>query len=236
MQKVCMKMIMTNKNTMKFSIEYDDFSVDDTQRLKKINDKIYELEGIKKERKKRKSEIEQKISSLNQFLSIADQVTQALDQLTNLLLNEVVELLQEKLTIALQEVLEQPIELLIDKTSKRGSIDLSFSINRNGYKENIMKAQGGSVVNILSVGLRLFALTRLDKEKHRRLLILDEQDCWLHPHLVPKLVKIIKLAAEELGFQIIYISHHDKYIFEEYADKIFKLSYINDEVIVTSLD
>ena len=68
----------------------------------------------------------------------------------------------------------------------------------------------------------MFALTTLDPAKHRRFLVLDEQDCWLRPDLVPKLVKIVREAGRALGFQVIMISHHDLSIFERYADKVYR--------------
>jgi predicted ATPase len=85
-----------------------------------------------------------------------------------------------------------------------------------------MKGQGGSVANVLSVGLRMFALTTLDPAVHRRFLVLDEQDCWLRPDLVPRLVKIVHEAGRALGFQVLMISHHDISAFEQYADKIYQ--------------
>lgn len=74
----------------------------------------------------------------------------------------------------------------------------------------------------MSVGLRLFALASLSQE-HSGFLVLDEQDCWLRPELVPKLVKIVHETGKELGFQILMISHHDTKLFDRYADKIYKL-------------
>ena len=65
-------------------------------------------------------------------------------------------------------------------------------------------------------------------------LILDEQDCWLKPDLVSKLVKIIKSAASELGFQMIMISHHDISAFVDIADKIYRLEQNGDTVQVSN--
>ena len=87
-----------------------------------------------------------------------------------------------------------------------------------------MRGQGGSVANILSVGLRMFALTTLDPSQHRRFLVLDEQDCWLRPDLVPRLVKIVHDAGRALGFQVLMISHHDATNFSRYADRIYRLT------------
>ena len=60
--------------------------------------------------------------------------------------------------------------------------------------------------------------------------MLDEQDCWLRPELVPKLVNIVHRAARELEFQVLMISHHDVGLFEKYADKIYRLTPKNGTV------
>ena len=155
-------------------------------------------------------------------LQIEGDVSRALDQLSDQLFGNVIKLLEEKLTIALQEVLEQPIALKVECRYLRGSAAIEFHIERDGSREDIMKGQGGSVANILSVGLRMFALTTLDAKQHRRFLVLDEQDCWLSPDLVPRLVKIVHDAGSALDFQVLMISHHDLTAFERYADRIYR--------------
>jgi predicted ATPase len=69
----------------------------------------------------------------------------------------------------------------------------------------------------------MFALTTLDEATHRRFLVLDEQDCWLHPDLVPRLVKIVHEAGTALGFQVLMVSHHDPDLFKAYADRVYQL-------------
>ena len=69
----------------------------------------------------------------------------------------------------------------------------------------------------------MFALANLDPNEHRRFLVLDEQDCWLRPELVPRLVNIVHQAARELEFQVIMISHHDIGLFQKYTDKVYRL-------------
>ena len=159
---------------------------------------------------------------LNDYLAIADAVDEALDKLSEDMFGQIVRVLEEKLTLALQEVLEQPIVLKAERSYKRGSATISFHVEREGHREDIMRGQGGSVANILSVGLRMFALATLDESKHRRFLVLDEQDCWLRPDLVPRLVKIVHEAGKALGFQVLMISHHDIAAFDQYADKVYK--------------
>jgi ABC-type glutathione transport system ATPase component len=163
------------------------------------------------------------LAAVNEYLNIADAVDEALDKLSEQLFGKIVGVLEQNLTLALADVLEQSIQLKVDRSYKRGAATLSFHVERDGHPEDIMKGQGGSVANVLSVGLRMFALKTLDPDVHRRFLVLDEQDCWLRPDLVPRLVKIVHEAGRELGFQVLMISHHDSSAFEKYADKIYEI-------------
>ncbi|MGE3637373.1 MAG: DNA repair protein [Pirellulales bacterium] len=164
------------------------------------------------------------VAECEKHLAIGDKVSVALEQLSQQLFNVVLGVVEEKLSIALQEILEQPIRFRAEADFKRGAATVDFWVERDGHREDVLRGQGGSVANILSVGLRLFALATLDEQKHRRVLILDEQDCWLRPDLVPRLVKIIHEAGKALGFQVILISHHDVSHFEQFADRIY---YVN---------
>jgi ABC-type glutathione transport system ATPase component len=159
---------------------------------------------------------------VNRYLAIADKVSEALEQLGEQLFQQLLAVVEEKLTIALQEILEQPIKFRTDSDFKRQMASVEFWIDRDGNREDVLKGQGGSVANVLSVGLRMFALTTLDPQEHRRFLVLDEQDCWLRPDLVPRLVKIVREASQALGFQVLMISHHDQALFERYADRIYQ--------------
>jgi len=171
---------------------------------------------------KRSIELARTFDQLNAYLALAPQVTQALELLNQQLFQKLLGAVQEKLTIALQEILEQPIVVKAEADFKRGGATVEFSIERGGQPEDILRGQGGSVANVLSVGLRMFALATLDETQHRRFLVLDEQDCWLRPDLVPRLVKIVYEAGRALGFQVLMISHHDIGLFERYADRIYQ--------------
>lgn len=157
-------------------------------------------------------------------LTLAPQVTDALETLSDRLFKTVLSVVEKQGTIALQEVLDQEIELKAEPTFKRGTAAVEFWINNAGNREDVLRGQGGSVANILSVSLRMLALATLDQKVHRRVLILDEQDCWLRPDLVPKFVSIVQQAGRKLGFQVIMISHHDPSVFERFADKIYRFT------------
>lgn len=188
-----------------------------------VTRRLAQLEGTKDLLERQKRECETRVAAADAWLKLEPDVTAALEALSANLFERVTALLREKLTIALQEVLEQPIALKVETDYKRGKATISFAIEREGKEENIMKGNGGSVANVLSVGLRLFALRTLDEKEHRRFLVLDEQDCWLRPDVVPRFVKIIHEASKALGFQVLMISHHDASVFETHADRIIRL-------------
>jgi hypothetical protein len=181
------------------------------------------LDGQRLSLRDRRDACDASLRRVLDYLNLAPDVEAALDRLSQLLFAQITGALENTVTFALQEVLGQSIRLKVTQEFKRGVVTIGFHIERDGHAEDIMRGQGGSVANILSVGLRLFALAQLDERKHRRFLVLDEQDCWLAPELIPRLVKIIHDAGTKLGFQVLMISHHDASAFSDFADRIYEL-------------
>lgn len=187
--------------------------------------KLAQKQGIRNTIQSNLRRDEEDLRQASAFLDRAPRVHEALEDLSQKIFQEVSQALESNLTLWLQDVLEQPLEVKVRTEYKRNSASVEFVIERDGQEEDIMRGQGGSVVNVLSVGLRIFALKLMtddERSPHRRFLILDEPDAWLRPDRVPRLVKIIHDVGKELGFQTILISHHDVELFEEYADKIYR--------------
>lgn len=185
--------------------------------------RVDRLAGMRKEKQTRQAKVRKQLETLEARLELAQPVTEALRSLSEKLFEQELRIVEEKLTIALQDVLEQPVCFRAIPDFRNGSAVVDFSIERDGSAEDVQRGQGGSVHNILSVGLRMFALATLGKADHRGFLVLDEQDCWLRPELVTRLVKIVKDAGQELGFQVLMISHHSLRHFDRYADRILQL-------------
>jgi ABC-type glutathione transport system ATPase component len=190
----------------------------------RIKQRFGELSGVRRELRAQQARLGTEIAALRGQLDLAPKVEQALEKLSDELFGREARALELHLTRAVQEVLEQPLELKVERAHKRGGTTMKLYVEREGKREDVMKGQGGSVANVLSVGLRLVALMKLDPVEHRKVLVLDEQDCWLAPELVPRLVQLVAEAARSLGFQVLMISHHDVASFEQYADRIIRLS------------
>jgi len=164
-----------------------------------------------------------KLAEMDDFLAQAPRIADRLDQLSQHLFGDILDEVERNLSLALREILEQDLKVVTTREVKKWKVNITFGIERQGKREDILTGQGGSVCNIISVGLRLIALSQLHEKDHRRFLILDEQDCWLRPDLVPRLMRIIHAIAHKLQFQTLVISHHDVSLFREYADRIYRV-------------
>ena len=182
------------------------------------------LQGQRDELASRQTHVDRELAEAQAFLSISDDVISALAQLSHDVFERDLQVIESTITKALQEVLEQPVVFKATGSFKNNASHVDFSIERNGHSQDILRGQGGSVANVVSVGLRMFAITMLNETNHRKFLVLDEQDCWLHPDLVPRLVKIVHEAGTALGFQVLMISHHEEANFVRNADRVYRLT------------
>ena len=219
--KTVMKVIRMMRSD---NFQDDNFEPDNLTPTSGVRNRLEQLKGRREERERQSKDAKRCSGEIDGYLAITDQVTRALECLSKTVFEEVLGVVQKHATRALQEVLDQPIELKAQADFKRGVATVEFWIDREGSKEDVKRGQGGSVSNVLSVALRMLALARQDTSIHRRFLVLDEQDCWLKPDIVPKLVKIVRSAGRTMGFQVIMISHHDQSMFEQFADKVYRFT------------
>lgn len=164
--------------------------------------------------------------SVQDFLVLAPKARDRLEELSKALFGKILDEVELNLTHGIREILGQDRVVITEREVKSNRLQIHFQIHNQGNEdeiEDIMSGQGGSVCNILSVGLRLIALSQLPEEQHRRFLVLDEQDCWLKPALIPKFMKLINEIADKLSLQLLVISHHPLDLFAGAADRIFEL-------------
>lgn len=197
------------------------------------------LQVLKERKRAYQSEVallNKKIEALQEELDLAPKVHDALEHLSAQMFDELLEGIGKELSLALRAVMHQDIDLRANvDVRRREGMRVEFWIERDGCKEDLLRGQGGSVVNVLSVGMRLFALSELDQSLHRPTLFLDEPDAWLSPDLVPRLMRVITLAASDLGFQVVVISHHDIGLLQEGVNKIIQFSPNADGTVSTNV-
>jgi len=166
------------------------------------------------------------LAETRDFLTLAPAARLALEELSTALFGTVLDEVEANLTHAIREILGQDRVVASQREVKNNRLQIHFQIQNQGDEErieDILTGQGGSVCNILSVGLRLIALSQLEEARHRPFLVLDEQDCWLRPALIPRFMKLINEIAARLGLQLLVISHHPIDLFAGAADRIFEL-------------
>jgi len=171
--------------------------------------------------------VRRKLTEVRGFLDLAPKARDTLEELSTALFGRILDEVEANLTHAIREILGQDRVVVTEREVKNNRLQIHFLIRNQGREdeiEDIMSGQGGSVCNILSVGLRLIALSQLPEVSHRPFLVLDEQDCWLKPGLIPKFMKLIQEIAARLDLQLLVISHHPLDLFAGSADRIFELT------------
>lgn len=181
------------------------------------------FQGLAEERVRAHAETRRRKQEAEDFLELAPRADALLRQLATSLFGEILDDVEANLTHALREILGQERRVRSRREIKSNRLHVSLYVESPEGEEDILVGQGGSVCNILSVGLRCIALSRLDAERHRPFLVLDEQDCWLKPELVPVFMKLLKRIAEALELQVLVISHHPLDLFATHARNILEL-------------
>ncbi len=190
---------------------------------RELERRLDRLSGVAEARVRGYAETREALSRVDGFLAAAPAAASRLEVLTGELFGEVIDDIEVNLTHAVREILGQDREVRACREVRGNRLSIHFEMVNQGESEDVMSGQGGSVCNILSVGLRLIALSQLDAGRHRPFLVLDEQDCWLRPDLVPRFAKLIRKIGDRLGFQVLYISHHPVDHFMGEATKVFAL-------------
>jgi hypothetical protein len=166
------------------------------------------------------------LDGVRDFLTLVPRARDTLEELSTALFGQILDEVEANLTHAIREILGQDRVVATRREVKNNRLQIHFEIHNQGdgdRVEDIMSGQGGSVCNILSVGLRLIALSQLQPEQHRPFLVLDEQDCWIRPALIPRFMKLIGDIADRLGLQLLVISHHPLDLFADVARRIYEL-------------
>lgn len=200
--------------------------------LREIERRVERLHGLAEEKVSQHAQARTTLRSVREFLALAPRAAETLEELAGALFGEILSEVEINLTHAIREILGQDRVVKAEREVKGNRLQIRFLIHNQGREEeveDILAGQGGSVLNILSVGLRLIALSQLDPARHRPFLVLDEQDCWLRPQLVPRLMKLIAEIAKRLSLQVLAISHHPLDHFVLFADRVYALAPSRDK-------
>jgi energy-coupling factor transporter ATP-binding protein EcfA2 len=172
------------------------------------------LQSLYSFQKNEKDRIYSEVQKAQKWLVKKPEYLKFLNHLQEILHQNNVGTFSELLTYFVKDILKKDKSIILDLYTYHNLPALRIEASNQGQKESIYDGSGGSIANIVSTGLRLIALSRMN---NRQFIILDEPDCWLKPEHVPFFAKIIGEISEKLKIQTIIISHHNWQYFKDYG-------------------
>lgn len=135
--------------------------------------------------------------------------------------------IEEPVSLAQAAVYDNPYKQLAEfKNTGRGTTECYLKFERDGNIINPFDGSGGGPVDISTYALRLGSLT-LSRPRLRPVLLLDEPFRFVSKARMPYAGQMLKETADELGIQILMVTHIDELI--KSADEIFNVAIKNGE-------
>ena len=184
----------------------------DTGRFERARILHAKLTGLRESCASREATLRQRVAESKGRLELVDECDAALESLQNRAHRRSVGAFEKLLTAIVRDVLPEKGEVRLNLYQERGAPALDVQIDNGGAIEDAFDGSGGAVTNVLSAGLRFAALSRTGA---RRLIVLDEPDCWIKPERVAGFVRVLADVARRAGTQTILISHHEPELFED---------------------
>lgn len=175
-------------------------------KLTHIKSVLSNKEGALESLKEREDFITSKVAKAKGRLSLKGEVETFLEEIQNEIHQKAVGNYEKLLTAIANDVLDGSNIVGLNLYTERGLPALDIYLETlDGNKEDIIEGAGGSMTNVMSLGLRMIATV---KSGERRFVALDEPDCWISPKRVKKFYGIISELSQKLSLQSLVISHH----------------------------
>lgn len=205
--------------------------VNHQERSSKLLKATHRLEAQRDLLISQKAETLIEISNSNSYLETKDEVSDFLAKIQAESQQKTKGMYEDLLTSLIKEVLPDKKDRIVFSTSiKNNKLALDIDIQTTKKLLNVKKDKGGSIQNIVALGLRFITVSR---SRNRKILLLDEADQSLNIRQIPKFASIIKQLSEQLNVQVIYITHHNPEAFEDCA-KVVSLKQKNNIIYVAS--
>ncbi len=181
------------------------------QRLHQLSVRAAQLEGARKADTSRNEQLLRDVGLAKGRNGLGEEISRIFDALQKRSHERSVGAFERLLSAILNDVLPDEGLVRLIPQFKSNTTWLDIALEKNGALEDVVDGNGGAVTNVVCAGLRFAALSRTD---NRRLMILDEPDCWLKPERVPAFVRVVSQVAAQTGTQTFFITHHDPSLFE----------------------
>lgn len=181
------------------------------QRLHALTVRGAQLQGVRKADTDTYTQQVGEVAAAKGRLSLGEEIARIFDALQKRAHERSVGAFERLLTAILQDVLPEEGAVRLLPQFKANTTWLDVALDKNGELEDVIDGNGGAVTNVVCAGLRFAALSRT---KNRRLMVLDEPDCWLKPSRVDAFVQVVAQVSEQTKTQTFFITHHDTSFFE----------------------
>lgn len=181
------------------------------QRLHQLSLRAAQLEGARKTDLARNEQLTESVSQAKGRIALGSEVGRVFEALQTKAHERSVGAFERLLSAILNDVLPEEGVVRLLPQFKNNSTWLDIALEKNGALEDVVEANGGAVTNVVCAGLRFAALSRTN---NRRLMVLDEPDCWLKPERVPAFIAVISQVATQTETQTFFITHHSSELLE----------------------
>ena len=183
-------------------------------RLERMKGRKEQLESDLKEANKYARTLRREIKASEEALAFIQLVAQETQEQIQMELSELV-------SVALASIFDDPYNLQVTFEIKRGKVEMDFQLERDGDVIDPY-AVGGGVVDTISLALR-FCCWAISQKEVRPIMMMDEPLKWLKGGALPeKGAEMIKEISEQLGIQVIMVSHAPELIAG--ADRVFDVN------------
>jgi len=174
----------------------------------------------------RRRELSSDIASIELQIKQTEQAIALLHNLSNVSRQHLCEHLEDLVTRALQYVHGPGFRFKLELTTdKRGNTKLEYYIvNAEGVPVRPQDDFGGGV-DMVSIALRIGALTLAHNPPLPGPVILDEPGAHLDSEAAVKLGEFLRYVADTYGRQVILITHHDTII--PFADTAYRVTKVD---------
>jgi AAA15 family ATPase/GTPase len=188
------------------------FDKDLINRASSLEVKLFESTGAYNALMEQKSQYIFEIQEAHQYIGKKDRILSLLMEIKERLYAKDISFIEELLTSLINDVIPRNDDkVIIQSKAENNRLSLDVYVQDGDKLRNVFADKGGSIQNIISIGLRLITLSR---SQNRRFVIFDEADQGIKATYIPRLAEILYDLSVSLGIQILYISHHDPICFE----------------------
>lgn len=170
--------------------------------------------------------LEKDLRRIEEELQIQVDLISSLDRILILVLDlaqkqqeKIINYLEQTVTHALESIFGDEYSFHIQVEEKRGQQEISFFVKKGDILlEPRNNTQGGSIIDICSLGLRMACWAL---EEAPPILLLDEPFRFVDNVRILSTGNILKEMSKELGLQTIIITHKEE--LSDIADKIIRI-------------